>query len=82
LTHKKLQVHVIKIKEHLLDQEISKKEDQFDPQISVSTLTGVANSQTMRVTVLHILLDSGSTRNFLDIQIAKKFGYLIEANYS
>jgi len=54
--------------------------DKSTPQISVNALSGVQGFQTMRVTglhgknPLHILLDSGSTHNFLDISMAKKIG--------
>ena len=58
------------------------EEDQ--PQISVHALSGCPNFQTMRVTrlygktPLHILIDSGSTHNFLDISLAKKLGCRLE----
>jgi hypothetical protein len=58
----------------------------FDnPQLSLQALTGVSNYQTMRISglhdkkLLHILLDSGSTHNFLDLNIAKKLGCKLEA---
>lgn len=41
--------------------------------------------QTMRVVrmydkkLLHILLDSGSTHNFFDLELAKKLGYKLES---
>jgi len=47
-------------------------------QLSLSALNGISTYHTMRVTgnikssPLHILIDSGSTHNFLDISIAKK----------
>jgi len=55
-----------------------------EPQISVYALTGVAGFKTMRITgyhktrPLHILIDSGSTHNFLDSQMAQKYGCIIE----
>ncbi|XP_071728193.1 uncharacterized protein [Rutidosis leptorrhynchoides] len=50
------------------------------PHISLNALTGTNAYQTMRVKGLvnkykiHILIDSGSTHNFLDINVAKKLG--------
>jgi len=52
----------------------------LDPQISVNALTGIASYKTMRVMSsykkkpLHILIDSRSTHNFLDEEVAKKLG--------
>ncbi|XP_071725748.1 uncharacterized protein [Rutidosis leptorrhynchoides] len=54
------------------------------PYISLNALTGVSDYQTMRVTcqvnktVVQILIDSGSTHNFLDINVAKKLGCTIK----
>ena len=59
-------------------------ETNLEPLISVNALTGVAKFRTMRVTgqvrkkPLHILIDSGSTHNFLDVNVAKKLGCKIE----
>ena len=50
------------------------------PLISLNALTGVNTYKTMRVrgyvrkNVLHVLVDSGSTHNFLDLNTAKKLG--------
>ena len=55
-----------------------------EPLISVNALTGVTSFRTMRVTGYskkkppHILIDSGSTHNFLDVRVAKKLGCRIE----
>jgi len=54
------------------------------PHISVNALSGLQGYQIMRVTgtygkvPLHILLDSGSTYNFLDLIVARKLGCTIE----
>ncbi|GKB58284.1 reverse transcriptase [Tanacetum coccineum] len=54
--------------------------NESPPQISLNALTGVNNFQTMRVKgyigkqQVHILVDGGSTHNFLDLQTAKKLG--------
>ncbi|GJZ95232.1 gypsy/ty3 retroelement polyprotein [Tanacetum coccineum] len=52
----------------------------LQPQISLNALTGTNNFQTMRVIgtvgkhLVHILVDCGSTHNFLDKNMAKKLG--------
>lgn len=49
-----------------------------NPQTSLQVMTSSSNYQTMRVKglyckkILQILLNSGSTHNFFDIQMAKK----------
>nr|KYP48389.1 Retrotransposable element Tf2 [Cajanus cajan] len=86
LTHKRLQVHVMEVlDEEEVSEDVSEEVTTVEePQISVNALTGIANFRTMRVngyhkkSPLHILIDSGSTHNFLDIQVAKKFGCKIE----
>ncbi|XP_074377058.1 uncharacterized protein LOC141718578 [Apium graveolens] len=51
-----------------------------DPFISVNALAGSQSFQTMRVQgavngkIINILIDSGSTHNFLDLSLAKKLG--------
>ncbi|XP_019420680.1 PREDICTED: uncharacterized protein LOC109330865 [Lupinus angustifolius] len=90
LTHKKLQVHLLEVDE-LEDEEVELGGGQKaviksseEPHISVNALTRVANFRTMRVTgrynkkPLHIQIDSGSTRNFLDRQVAERIGCRIE----
>jgi len=86
---KKLQLHVMEIEEED-DAQDSPPSDATDllqwkePQISVNALTGLAGFRTMRITgyhqkrPLHILIDSGSTHNFLDTQMAEKYGCIIE----
>ncbi|GJT77699.1 reverse transcriptase [Tanacetum coccineum] len=50
------------------------------PLISLNALSGMNAYRTMRVkgcvvkNVVHVLIDSGSTHNFLDLQVAKKLG--------
>nr|KYP59360.1 Transposon Ty3-I Gag-Pol polyprotein [Cajanus cajan] len=89
LTHKKLQLHMVEIDKEEDDETLQfetmvKEIDFGDPYISVNALTGVQGFRTMRVTgsykkkPLHILIDSGSTHNFLDVDIAKKLGCRIQ----
>lgn len=53
---------------------------QTEPQISINAIRGQPRYHTMRVTgyfgqkTLHILIDSGSTHNFLDLALARKLG--------
>ncbi|XP_048502834.1 uncharacterized protein LOC125498635 [Beta vulgaris subsp. vulgaris] len=59
--------------------------DNIEPVISVNALSGNQNFQTMRVQgrvhdkPFHILVDLGSTHNFLDLNLAKKLGCAIES---
>lgn len=52
----------------------------YEPYISVNALTGLKTFHTMRIIgfvrgkPIHILVESGSTHNFLDLAIAKKLG--------
>ncbi|GJW61807.1 retrotransposable element Tf2 [Tanacetum coccineum] len=56
------------------------KEEEVMPHISLNAMTGVISYQTMRVKghvkkqVLHLLVDCGSTHNFLDLHAAKRLG--------
>lgn len=73
-------------------EKMSKMEEEFlqwedevvEPYISVNALAGSQNFQTMRVKgviqnrVVYILVDSGSTHNFLDVNLAKELGCNIE----
>ncbi|GJT57984.1 RNA-directed DNA polymerase like protein [Tanacetum coccineum] len=62
------------------ENETSMGIQELQPQISLNALTGINNFQTMRVIntvgqhVVHILVDCGSTHNFLDKNMAKKLG--------
>lgn len=50
------------------------------PQISVSVVAGISEYRTMKVKGVHgkralfILIDSGSTHNFMDDKMAEKLG--------
>ena len=72
-----------------MDEEFEDAKDDFEeaqyeeiePQISLNALNGVSSYQTPRVVgifgnkhELHILVDSGSTHNCLDINLAKRLG--------
>ncbi|GKD15258.1 reverse transcriptase, partial [Tanacetum coccineum] len=60
----------------MLTEEIDEQ-----PLISLNALSGVNTYRTMRVkgcvgrNTLHVLVDSGSTHNFLDLHTAKKLGW-------
>ncbi|KAL8138141.1 hypothetical protein V2J09_004142, partial [Rumex salicifolius] len=76
LKHKKTQLYLMEAEEN---------EDEI--QISVNAVAGVSTYRTMRVKglcgqrALFILIDSGSTHNFLDAKIAGKLGcHLITDN--
>nr|GEV61137.1 hypothetical protein [Tanacetum cinerariifolium] len=58
--------------------------EEVQPQISLNALSRVSSYQTLRVVrlfvngqELHILVDSGSTHNFLDTKMAKRLGCAI-----
>lgn len=54
------------------------------PQLFVNTLTGIRSFQIMRIKgscgirTLFLLIDSGSSHNFIDNKIAKKLGCILE----
>ena len=92
LTHMKLQIHVTEVddnsdseREDVVSEELAVSSGS-EPLISVNALTGTTSFRIMRVTgyyrrkkkLLHILIDSGSTHNFLDAHVAKKLGCRIE----
>ncbi|PKI74171.1 hypothetical protein CRG98_005409 [Punica granatum] len=69
------------------DQEVAAEEELDEippPQISLNALLGTRSFQTMRVVgtvgrrLLHILVDSGSTHNFLNEEVGGKLGCLTE----
>ncbi|KAL8087895.1 hypothetical protein AgCh_037873 [Apium graveolens] len=59
--------------------------EESEPCISVSTLAGGQNFQTMRIRgitknkVISILVDSGSTHNFVDVNLAKSLNCDLES---
>lgn len=61
-------------------QELLQGDTQEEFQISLHALSGIQSYRTMRIIgqikkkMLHILIDSGSTHNFLDPKIAKTTG--------
>ncbi|XP_076952176.1 uncharacterized protein LOC143625820 [Bidens hawaiensis] len=78
-THKckNKQFFSIEICEEETEEEVVSYET-LDPQISLNAIMGVSSYSTMRVTgsvgtkTLHILIDSGSTHNFIDEKLALK----------
>nr|GEU34614.1 transposon Ty3-I Gag-Pol polyprotein [Tanacetum cinerariifolium] len=62
------------------DEDEAYEEDEEDklPQISIHALNGLPSYSTMRIKgvmgnrQLHILVDSGSTHNFIDVKLARK----------
>lgn len=65
------------------DEEIREMEEE-QPQISMHALSRSQSFHTMRVTglygrtLLHILIDSGSTHNFMDMALARRLGCRLE----
>ncbi|GJY56325.1 retrotransposon-related protein [Tanacetum coccineum] len=67
--------------EDSVDSEIDQvlvREEEVMPQMSMNAMNGVNSYQTMRIKghvgkqVVHMLIDCGSTHNFLDLQAAKR----------
>nr|GEY23607.1 hypothetical protein [Tanacetum cinerariifolium] len=71
--------------EECLVEEFRLVSQEQNPQISLNDLSGITNFQTMRVKgqtnrqPIHILMDCGSTHNFLDVQKAKQLGCDLKA---
>jgi len=83
LVHKKTQLFSIDVDDEYKDaEEVLYNEEE--PQISVNAVSGVAGYRTMRVRGTYgkkpvfILIDSGSTHNFIDSAVAAKLGCAIE----
>jgi len=58
--------------------------EEVEPQISMNAICGNTGFQTMRINghvgkkTIHILIDSRSTHNFLDVNLAKGLGCKLE----
>lgn len=69
------------------DKEEEDGEGEIELEISVHALDGNSGYRTMRVTEFvgrkpfHILIDSGSTHNFLDEELGRKLGCPLVAIY-
>ncbi|GJS00938.1 putative nucleotidyltransferase, ribonuclease H [Tanacetum coccineum] len=79
-TRNQNQVYIIEMEDEddLGADETETENEEKEHQISIHALTGLPSYSTMRVQgsmgnrQLHILIDSGSTHNFLDCRLAKK----------
>lgn len=58
--------------------------EDVEPKVSVNAMNGVSRFHTMGINgyvgkkTLHILLDSGSTQSFLDVEMERKLGCQLE----
>jgi len=86
LVHKKTQLFRMDVDEEFEDarEELVNDDDEHMPQISVNAVSGIAGYKTMRVKgtydkkIIFILIDSGSTHNFLDPNTAAKLGCKVD----
>jgi len=86
LVHKKQQLFCMEVDEEFEDalEELTGEEEKNMPQISVNAVSGISGYKTMRVKgaygkkTLFILVDSGSTHNFIDSKVAAKLGCQIQ----
>ena len=88
LKHKKTQIYILEVEDDVeeSDMDISTEqplvvhEENNRPQASVSAVSGVADYTTMKVRgyhekrVIFLLLDTGSTHNFMDPKTAELLG--------
>ncbi|GJS13677.1 retrotransposable element Tf2 [Tanacetum coccineum] len=80
----------------LADKELDYEEEYMEeessmldevPQVSLNALNGINSFQTMRITgkigkhEVHVLVDCGTTHNFLDMNVAKQVGCKIKSTY-
>ena len=69
---------------HEFAGEIDFASEELEPQVSMNAMNGATGFHTMRINghmgkkTLHILIDSGSTHNFLDVNLAKRLGCKID----
>ncbi|PHT64825.1 hypothetical protein T459_29250 [Capsicum annuum] len=61
----------------------TESEGLITPHVSIYAMNGLYNFRTMRVNIylkgkaIHVLIDSGSTHNFLDLETAKWLGCVL-----
>nr|GEX59048.1 hypothetical protein [Tanacetum cinerariifolium] len=79
------QLFIIEVEdEEEMSGEVSNEEEDNSPQMSIHALTRLPSYSTMRIqgTIgnrqLHILVDSGSTHNFIDVKLANKLQCVIK----
>ena len=92
LTHKKTQLFSMEVDEEdvfmdAMDQhEVGDAVGQVNPQVSLNAVSGISDYKTMRVKgmfgkrAIFVLIDSGSTHNFVDPKVAVTLGCQIEAS--
>lgn len=88
--HKKTQLFSMEVEEEDVFEDVVEQEVEHDtaakiqPRISLNAVNGISDYNTMRVRgtfgkrTLFVLLDSGSTHNFLDPKVAAKLGCAIK----
>lgn len=84
LKHKNPQLYALEVdeqEEEIYEDAIQEEEqNEVIPQISVNVVAGLSDYRTMKFKGVHkkivvfILIDSGSTHNFIDVKVVKKLG--------
>ncbi|KAL1188159.1 hypothetical protein V5N11_003190 [Cardamine amara subsp. amara] len=83
LQHKKTQLYAIEVndeEEEFEDAMQGDEEEEMRPVVYVSAVSGVADYTTMKIRGIHnkkpvfLLVDSGSTHNFIDVKVAERLG--------